>query len=217
MEPTPLVAPAPWQLTGEGVIWLYAIPEEFNRKHGFLADFQASAYVGRVGAVMYVNYHTSGVGPYQELLYIPGMFRLGRKLVFSISKTYVSTQSSVWNGRRNWDIPKEPADFRFERTTGGTLEMEVSAGSESIFAAQVTPFGPQLPFTTKIFPWGRIVQRLDHELLLTKPEAKGHLQLASTTHLTAEPRYFPPVQELKPLAVVAVQDFKMVFPVAEVL
>ncbi|NOS55010.1 MAG: hypothetical protein HOP37_01990, partial [Cyclobacteriaceae bacterium] len=109
------IASAPWKLTGSGYILLYRFPKAFVAEHGFLVDFQKEKFVSGWGAVMLVDYKTSPVGPYRELLFIPGIFSFNKKKVFSISKIYVSTQNSVINGIENWGIPKELADFRWSK------------------------------------------------------------------------------------------------------
>jgi hypothetical protein len=110
MQNIPL-SPPPWHLTGNGLVLLYRVPEKLNRERGFLFPYQVNGYKGWVGAVMMVDYKTSGVGPYRELLYIPGLFSLAGKLTFSISKIFVSTLESVRSGQENWGIPKDLADF----------------------------------------------------------------------------------------------------------
>jgi hypothetical protein len=107
------IACAPWKLTGNGYILLYRFTKAFVAEHGFLADFQKEKFVSGWGAVMLVDYQSSPVGPYHELLFIPGLFSFNKKKVFSISKIYVSTQSSVVNGIENWGIPKEFAEFHW--------------------------------------------------------------------------------------------------------
>lgn len=65
---------------------------------------------------------TSGVGPYRELLFIPGAFHINGRYTFSIPKIYVSTETSVNSGIKNWGIPKEVADFTVEdQADGSTL------------------------------------------------------------------------------------------------
>lgn len=54
--------------------------------------------------VMILRYTDSEVGPYDELMLIPGSAvnpHTGKKEL-RISAIYVSTDASVWNGRRNW-------------------------------------------------------------------------------------------------------------------
>ena len=106
-----LIAPAPWQLTGNAYIMVYKFSKEFVEEQGFLEDWQKDAFEGYLGTVMLVNYETSGVGPYFELLFIPGMFDFEGKNYFSISKIYVSSDDSVYNGIKNWGIPKEQAEY----------------------------------------------------------------------------------------------------------
>jgi hypothetical protein len=55
-------------------------------------------------AVMIIRYEETDVGPYDELIFIPGRAanpKTGKKEM-RISNIYVSTDASVWNGRRNW-------------------------------------------------------------------------------------------------------------------
>jgi acetoacetate decarboxylase len=80
--------------------------------------------VTTVDKVRYSNSQpqTSGVGPYKELLFIPGVFHINGRYTYSISKIYVSTEASVRSGIENWAIPKEVADFTIEdQDDGSTL------------------------------------------------------------------------------------------------
>ena len=103
--------PAPWTLTGDGLMLFYRFPREFVLENGFVPPELCQSFVGGFGSVMLVDYQTSNVGPYRELLFIPGQFQFGSKRYYAITKIYVSTQISVENGRINWAIPKEIADF----------------------------------------------------------------------------------------------------------
>ncbi|MDQ4142091.1 MAG: acetoacetate decarboxylase family protein [Bacteroidota bacterium] len=212
-----LVAPAPWTLTGDGLVFLYAIPKTVNQQFGFLEEYQKQTYWGWVGAVMLMNYSNSPVGPYQELLFIPGVLKVNGKFTFTVSKIYVSTLASAWNGRENWGIPKELADFSLQMNEDGTLAYEVKKEGKIFFTACAKPFGMRLPVTTKLFPWARIVQQLRNQFLLTKIKATGHAQFASTRTIHAVTNFFPPVQQLKQLATVYLNDFWLVFPVPEVI
>ncbi|MCC9134885.1 acetoacetate decarboxylase family protein [Pontibacter silvestris] len=216
MQPN-LVSPPPWQLTGDGVVLLYHFPDEFNKQYSFMADYQQQAYKGWVGAVMMVDYKTSGVGPYRELIFIPGLFDLNGKLSFSISKIYVSTYDSVWNGIQNWGIPKELADFSVATYADGTKEFEVSKNDKTFFEASLKPFGIRLPITTKVLPLVRVIQQLRDQLLLTRLDARGQTQLSSLKSIYSDASFFPPVHQLKPLVSMSVHDFLMTFPVPTVL
>ncbi|GAB3532182.1 acetoacetate decarboxylase family protein [Pontibacter brevis] len=216
MEPN-IIAPPPWSLTGEGIVLLYHFPEEFNRQFGFMRDFQIKGYKGWLGAVMLVEYKTADVGAYFELLYIPGFFSIKGKLTFSVSKIYVSSYDSAWNGRENWGIPKEMADFTLIKRPNGERLYETEVNGELICAAHVKPWSPAVPFSNKMVPLTRIVQEFQEQFLLTRPIASGHIQLAALRHVAAAPDFFPPVHQLQPLATLCIPDFKMTFPQPDVL
>lgn len=70
-------------------------------------------FLGGAGGWMLYRYASSPAGPYDELIYVAGVFDSPRSKTrgLRITNIYVSTEASVWNGRRNWNIPKHRADF----------------------------------------------------------------------------------------------------------
>ncbi|KAL5333138.1 hypothetical protein BJX70DRAFT_381846 [Aspergillus crustosus] len=65
---------------------------------------------GWLKAVMVIRYEETDVGPYDELILVPGSAvnpHTG-KSDMRISTIYVSTDASVWNGRRNWSTCFHP-------------------------------------------------------------------------------------------------------------
>ena len=212
MNPEPQIAPAPWTLHGDGVVMIIHFPESFVREHGFLADFQQDGYRGYVGTVMLVDYHTSGVGPYRELLFIPGVFSMGGQTTFSISKIYVSSYDSVWNGIENWGIPKELADFNITTLPNGTRVYAVSRDGRSFFLAQVKPWSFSFPITTELLPSFRVMQERRGQRLLTHPQATGKGRLATLSQVEIDPAYFPDIRRGIILSTIAVENFTMTFP-----
>ena len=220
-----LIAPPPWTLTGNGVILVAHFPEAFVRAQGFLAPYQQRAYRGWVGTVMLVDYETSPVGPYQELLFIPGLFRFGDTTSFSIAKIYVSTHDSVWNGRQNWGIPKELADFSFVLNPDGSRTISIQCDGEPILSLRATSWGLRFPVTTKLMPGFRVVQQSltdngpalgsTDSLLLTHPSAAGSARLTSLSQLHVNPALFPDLKQVKPLVALTVENFRMTFPSAQ--
>lgn len=207
-------APAPWFLTGNGIVMIYHIPEAFNRQYGFMEAYQQAGYKGGLGAVMLMDYRTSDVGPYQELLFIPALFSLGGKLSFSISKIYVSTEESVKNGKQNWGIPKELARFSSSWQADGSRNFKVGGESNPFFEVVVEPHGIHFPFWTRLLPLFRIVQQSPDGLLLTKPKANGKAQLASLKKIRIDPACFPPLEHLEPVVICSLSEFEMIFPLA---
>lgn len=208
-----LIAPAPWQLTGHGHVFLFKYKREWAYEHGFLAPFQQNHLKLAVGGIMLVDYHSSNVGPYQELLFIPGLFKLRERYLFSISKIYVSSYDSLRNGVENWGIPKELADFKVV-TTGRQQEVwQVSREGRPIFSAHLKSKGWLFPVTTRLLPF-RIGQELRDQLLITEPNVSGRCQWATLDSWHSDPAYFPPVHQLRPWLGLSIHNFRMTFPTA---
>ncbi|MCB0596005.1 MAG: hypothetical protein H6557_24550 [Lewinellaceae bacterium] len=92
--------PAPWALRGEGAMLFYRLPRAFAQEHGGIPERLAPSFQGFVACVMLADYRESPVGPYRELLFIPGLVGTERGRRFSITRIYVDSQESMEWGRR---------------------------------------------------------------------------------------------------------------------
>lgn len=213
--------PAPWKLTGEAYILLYKFSDKFIKENGFLADYQTNNWAGGFGTVMCVNYFSSNVGPYFELLFIPGKINLKKlylgkiKTGFTISKIYVSTMDSVENGKNNWGIPKELADFQWNKFSENTTEVKVLLNKIEFFSAVFKNKSFSFPITTSLIPL-KIIQKLGEKYFQTKPYSKGKASFAKIENLEVSENFFPKIINCKPILVSKISNFKMVFPLAEI-
>ena len=206
------IAPAPWTLKGNGYIFIYHFPKEFVEKFGFLADYQRLSFKGDfVGTVMLVDYETSAVGPYQELLFVPGRMTFNKKKLFSISKIYVSSDDSVWNGNENWGIPKELADFKITKPNEKEAIIEVMIEGKTFLKTHLRSGSFSFPITTKFFPL-KLAQKRRNDLLITNSPAKGKASFAKMLEIEVDSAFFPDISQLKLLSILAVRDFEMTFP-----
>ncbi|MGI9246260.1 MAG: acetoacetate decarboxylase family protein, partial [Steroidobacteraceae bacterium] len=142
--------PAPWSLQGNGWIVLLRLPRAAPARSDFVATALQPTLWAPVSLLMFVDYLGAPCGPYRELLFIPGALRFadGRRHA-SISRIFVSTWASVVNGRANWGIPKDRADFAVTR--GGErdrLAVADEKGREFCRLDFESPRGPRLPLRT---------------------------------------------------------------------
>ncbi|HUX21907.1 MAG TPA: acetoacetate decarboxylase family protein, partial [Spirochaetia bacterium] len=149
------------------------------------------------GVIMALDYESSEVGPYSEMLYIPGRVtlereetgRIGRKprslyRGHSISDIWVTSELSRASGTENWGIPKrlgriswegdggEARRVLLEDTRGGALlELEISpsGGPLNRIGAAIN-----LPFTHRFLP-RRLIQTTRTQLFSTLIEASGRV------------------------------------------
>ena len=212
--------PAPWSLTGTGLIMVLKGQR----------------------LLMVVDYQTADCGPYQELLYIPGKAVFGGQKRYTISDIYVSSMSSVVNGRRNWGIPKVLANFK-RSENGARAQVELSAPAGAGMAKEVSaefphwvaesrtegPFfkvdyeayGPSVPISTAYIPalFTRLGQTTENgDTFLYKPHAQGRATVAKIHDLQVlDTQMFPDIQRKDVLMAFALSPFAMVFPVPEKL
>jgi hypothetical protein len=218
MQPSTLF-PAPWNLSGRGLILVYRLPKRWLLAHGHIPAHLESRFVGGYSALMLVDYATSNCGAYKELLFIPGQFRGAGGQFFSISRIYVSSQDSVENGIANWGIPKEFAEFSWHQEHG--LErVRVGDFAEFVFsrAAPSAPIGlNRLPtaWRSLLHP---VLTGLDltpdqtGTQLLTTLGGHGTMRPARLRSARADQKFFPNLEHLRPQLAVLAEPFNLVFP-----
>lgn len=207
-------APAPWHLRGSGYVFLF---RSGSRAAGEARPLPGFTFSRGLGAVMLLDYTESDVGPYRELLFIPGTYARGRRRFYSISRIFVSTQVSVDNGRENWAIPKEVADF--EVTPEGRDErVRVSSGGRLFFDARLRSGRVRIPASTRLVPafLRTLCQIRDGRLYFTAPSGGGRVTRAHIEDARIDQAMFPDFVRYPGLLSVHVSDLRMHFPVATV-
>ncbi len=173
---------------------------------------------------MYVDYAESGCGPYRELLFIPGSlpFEDGRRHL-TIGRILVSTWDSVVNGRNNWGIPKDRADFEIERPAGNGRDERIRVTSdghevcELHFAAP--RLAPPLPVSGGLLPerLRTLAQNLRGRTYYYAPEARGRVRPGRLLSWRFDATLFPDLAAAAVIAVAKVDSFRMRFPVARIV
>lgn len=134
------LAPAPWTLKGT-VYSITFVPlstdlptkafPPLERRYNSAIEGE---YIGILGQIQIIRYTDSPVGPYDELLIVPGFFKYNytdpngkteeRKNV-RVSRIYVSQKYTCWNGRTNWNIPKHLARFDWVEGKNGETSVKI--------------------------------------------------------------------------------------------
>ncbi len=144
--------PAPWSLRGHAWMVALRLPAGDPARTAFVpADLRATVK-SAFSVLMCVVYDEAPCGPYRELLFIPGTMDFGDARHPSISRILVSTWDSVVNGRSNWGIPKDRADFDWTRSDTGDHWRVTSDGRELCSLEFTEPTGVRLPLRYSLGP-----------------------------------------------------------------
>ncbi|PFH58720.1 hypothetical protein XA68_13318 [Ophiocordyceps unilateralis] len=183
-EPIELIPP-PWRVTGDIYCFSFwssgAAARNMPAHHAFspleaadpsFASPPGSKPAGGLGMIQIIRYHDSPVGPYDEMLVVPGSFDWvrrrpdGREEVGRnprISRIYVSQRQTCHNGRINWGCPKHLARFDWTFQPNGSVSVKVfphdttgdvsesSPSAVPFFQASFNPlnYAPRFPFATR--------------------------------------------------------------------
>jgi hypothetical protein len=214
--PDPQRVPPPWRLRGSGYVFLFTFEPWFLRNGGFLPpELVGEHFEGELGVLMLVDYGRSPVGPYRELLFAAGRNLRWRRHLFSISRIYVSTAASAANGRENWAIPKEAAEFEVVPGEEGAERVIVQRDRLAEVDLTVAPGrGLPLPASSLFVPssWRTIAQFREGRTCETRLSGWGTLRPARLLDFRTMPKAFPDVNEGKLIAGFRVQDFRLRFP-----
>ena len=210
--------PAPWNLLGTG--WIVALrlrPGDPARDAFLPAEF-AGRVRGRLAFLVYADYADSPCGPYRELLFVPGTLPCGDgRRHHSISRIVVSTWDSVVNGRRNWGIPKDRADFTVA-PSGGETRVHIDCDGRELcelrFAARAAL--PAMPVNGAWLPacLRTLAQRRHGRTYYCAPEARGRIRPGRLLAWRFDAALFPDLGQAAVLAVLQVESFQMTFPPA---
>jgi hypothetical protein len=216
--------PAPWRLQGSAWIVACRLPEGSPARGAFLPADLAGQGRGRFALLLYVDYANSGCGPYRELLFIPGSypFEDGRRH-FTISRIVVSTWDSVVNGRANWGIPKDRADFEVRVDPANPREESIVVRAEDgremcALRLAVTRFAPRLPVPGFLVPEGlrTLAQRFGGKTYYYAPASSGWLRPGRLLEWWFDPELFPDLRAGSVAGVFKVESFRLTFPLAKV-
>jgi hypothetical protein len=199
----------PWKLKGSGLILFYKLPKSLLAAHLKKIDAQ---YLGGVSFFMLINYESSPVGPYQELLFIPGRFRIGKISGYHITYIRVSTEISTVNGIHNWAIPKQTINFAHKKETN-TVSWKTDNGVES-FSGTFGYNSISIPVFTHFIPY-QLIQQNEHILFTIRPLASGFASLASVKSMEINIPELEFLSGADPLFSCYVSRFNMSFPLAK--
>jgi hypothetical protein len=209
--------PTSWNLTGNGYIMLFKFPKQFILEHGFLAERFREGFYGNVGAIVFADYATSNVGPYQELFFIPGKLRYQHHKLHTISKDFVSDQEGLEDSLMDWGIPKERASFQLTNNGKGLDNLKVTQNGVPVIDITIKYSPTDLAFPLRTFyrPLP-MVQHFQGKTFRFNPHGKGSGRFAEIMKVDVNPELFPNFAFFKHVAVIRVNNFRLKLPVPKV-
>ncbi len=207
------VKPAPWKLRGDGYLFFYRFNDPVEGMWGDLPPHLQEKWRGGMGAVAWMRYRSSPVGPYDEILCIPGRFAHGRKNRHSVTRIYVNSHRSIQGGRQNWGLPKYYADFRYEQIDTNTEQYTASLDGYPFAQAVMKPGLAKFPLNTRLCPI-QLGQWWEGHYLQTELRLNAGVSLMNATLQidTSKGAVFPNVNDLQPIGTVKLWNFEITFP-----
>lgn len=212
--------PAPWTLTGQAWLVALRLPAQAPARSAFLPGGLAGKASG-ISLLAFVDYESSDCGPYHEIMFIPGSvpFADGRRHM-TISRILVSTWDSVVNGRANWGIPKDRADFDVHYgAPGGEDHFVVRSDGRVMAELRLKAWPLSLPVFGGFIPASMrtLAQQFDGRTFLYAPSSRGWMQPGKLMSWQFDDALFPDLSGAQVLGAARLRPFRMTFPVARML
>jgi len=214
-------APAPWTLTGQVAYLFVHGPRTANELFNENPDPNRSPFRGGYGGLLLIRYRDSPVGPYDELILIPGYYQFGSQTYYRISQIYVSSEDSVVNGRRNWSVPKKLARFQWN-DDNTSVRIFLPESQQPFCTIRVRPRFYCLPVNGRLVPTSfrtLLQQSLEQEnvYLKTIPSATGWFRpIVQLLDFETDGKEIPSNEQLGLYTYgVGYEEFTLIFPEAE--
>jgi hypothetical protein len=214
-------AAAPWLVRGDAYVVFTSSPAEVNIADAGIPHELWGVYNGLFNVMLMANCRESPVGPYRELLYVPGRFRFSfDEERMSVTRSYVSTQASLLNRRANWNVPSDLAEIRNHSRDEHHDEFHITrpgAGGPNAFAHfSFEMFGPELPVNGRVIPEAfRMFGQLRKDVtLLHSLAVTGTMRSARFTPHAFDPHAFPDMKRRQVVAAIKISDFLLDLPAA---
>ena len=208
--------PAPWELRGSSYILVYRFPAWFAERVACHVPELEGRFAGGLGAVIVVDYHATDVGPYRELLLIPGQFHRQGRHYYSVTQIDVTTEISLVNGRRNWGLPKRLVRAGIEPAGGRRERFRFSRDGAPYAGFTFRPLPVKLPATTAVLPTRlrTLMQPREGRLYFFAPSAVGRLAPAIVEKAWVNGDKFPDFTSGRLLVAFKLENFRLHFPQA---
>ena len=194
--------PEPWDLRGQLHASAFLVP---------LADLPLDlppgcrpVRLGRKGVVgtAWVSYEPGGVLSYRELM-ATVLVRRGWRLLPTIVRIWVDSESSRDGGRALWGIPKELAAFDADGDAWSANDDKGSIATGTVQAVATLPFVAPVSF--------RIVQRLDGRAKVSPVRSRARLGLSRARFDADADGPLGFLAGRRPFVTFSLRDFRMSF------
>jgi len=203
-----------YEFKGNGYVLFYRFDEEFIRLETFLPESLKNNYCRGIGAVLYMNYTKSEIGPYEELLFIPGKFYYRGKKNHFISKAYVSTEEAAKFGYENWFIPKEKAVFSREPLKNHIENISTCIENEEVASFEIKRGKIRFRLGTSKYLSFSLMQLNGEEPVKLNYSGTVTANFAKLTSIRIRPAFFPNIAKFTSLAVFKMRNFTLRLPKA---
>jgi len=153
----------------------------------------------------------------QELLFIPGKFDFHEKKVFSITKIYVSSKESVYNGKLNWGIPKKIGDFKRKKISENEEIISVKENKSKVMDIKLKTRGLPIPVNSKILPFAStLCQKYNDKFYYTHVDISGWMRYTTVSDISINQKYFPDISNIRPILAIKIDNLKLTFEKPEI-
>ena len=202
--------PAPWTLRGQG--WVMPQLQRVDEVAVYVPKgLQIVGWRGWTpGGYLFADYTSSPVGPYREILFIPALVRLDRKIGFHVSHIYVDSVASVIGGQNNWWLPKDRMQFALQPQEH-TIIFQAYRNATAVVTGVLTDTGAlSIPFNNRRWPLA-LLQARAGRFRCSHFWARGRIGVANGVLDICDRVSLPRPTRITRLPLLSISHFELVF------
>ncbi|MDJ0772560.1 MAG: acetoacetate decarboxylase family protein [Mastigocoleus sp. MO_167.B18] len=203
--------PAPWRLQGFAIQSLNLVDSKVAKDFVPSQLEIVSFLPGKTLGGIYVSSYKSGsLLEYNELIVVPGYVRYQGKAGFWISHIYVDNEDSVAGGREIWGLPKEMAEFSWDKNSVTISQTNNSQSNNKLCNLEYNQGLFNLPIWWKSEVSGSCFSGLSSDLLFFTSQFKSKIALIKSNLEIPTSSPFAPLNLGKPILTLNLQDLELV-------
>lgn len=203
--------PAPWRLQGFAIQCLNLVDSKVAKDFIPSQLEIVSLLPGKtLGGIYISSYKPGSLVEYNELIVVPGYVRYQGKTGFWISHIYVDNEDSVAGGREIWGLPKEMAEFSWDKNS-----IKISQSNNKLCNLEYHQGLFNLSTWWKPEVSGSCFSGLGSDLLFFSSQFKSKIALLKSNLEVPASSPFAPLNLGKPILTLNLQDLELIAGVPE--
>lgn len=201
---------APWTLRGSGLFLISHYDSVRVSNYKNLPKWLEGRVLGGLGGFAALSYESTPFGPFAEIAQLSGKIKAPQGSRYTAMDSYCNSNLVHIDSERIWGLEKKLAQIKLIREDKLWKAEAQSTEGEEFLDLRVREAGPQIPFTTGVFPIS-LMQQMGKRRFYLALRVRGKFRFGKIERFKVNSNYLLDNSDRKQLALV-IHDLKITYP-----